>query len=125
MAQQAACRFSIRGNVAQQLSTIRVRRFGGIELLVSSLYAIQNRTQIDVPCERCTAVSMQVANRGADLVIGVTGDVFHKKIDQSGIPLENLKKLKGPVTDLHYRCRRRNDRRFCFDKTELDGHILG
>ena len=95
MTQQTAGRFAIRGNIAQQLDAIRIRRFGGIELLIRTLYAVQNRTQFDVPRERSTAVRMQVANRGADLVVGVPGRRLPLENRSIGSPVEESEEAEG------------------------------
>ena len=40
-----------------------------------------------------SALLVKAANGSADLIVGVTGDVFHQEVDQAGITLQDREHL--------------------------------
>jgi hypothetical protein len=49
---------------------------------------------------------MQAANRGSYLVVGITRDILHQKVDEPGVPLKNAEDLQSAIS--------RPDQRFWF-----------
>src|SRR5438270_1545485 len=73
MAENAACGRSGR-HVADELDDVRVLRG---RLGERALDTVDNGLQRDVARDGVTALIVQLADGGADLVVGVAGDVLH------------------------------------------------
>ncbi len=99
MAEQAAGRFAADGNVTQEFHDGRVV---GIELGGAALDAVDHGRQAQVTVQRIAALLVQVAHGGADLIVRVCADIFHQKIDQTRVALQNSQDLEGSVGGLGY-----------------------
>ena len=58
--------------------------------------AIDHGTQRHITAERRAALLMQAPNRSAHLIVGITCDIFHQKVDQPGIALKDGEHLQAP-----------------------------
>ena len=65
----------------------------------------------DVARDSVAALVVQFADGGADLVVGVAGDVLHQEVDQPRIALQDAEKLQGAVGGLGDGRRRASGRR--------------
>src|ERR1039457_3037619 len=81
-------------NVAHEFHQVRVLpgRLG-----VRALHAVDDRGQRDVAGDGIAALIVKLAHRGADLVVGVGGDVLHQEVDQAGVTLQNAQNLERAV----------------------------
>ena len=61
------------------------------------LYPIDHRGESDITAHGLTALVVEFADGSADLIVGVIANVFHQKVDQARIALENAEKLEGAV----------------------------
>ena len=87
----------LAGTLPMNLTTIGVggRRFGE-----GAFDAIDHGLERDVAGEGIAALVVQLADGGADLVVGVGGDVFHEEVHQAGIALQDSEDLQGAVRGL-------------------------
>ena len=53
------------------------------------------------------ALLVQTANGGADLIVGIAGDVFHQEVDKPGIALQDGEHLKSAIAGPDFGLRRR------------------
>lgn len=69
---------------------------------------------------------MEAANGRSDLIVGISGDVFHEEIDQARIALKDLQDLKRAITGLDFWLlyRRRNGNRLSFREAKVSSYIL-
>ena len=125
MAQRPSGNFTARRHIADQLDAIRIRRLGGIQFLVSAFHAIYNGRKRQVTIQAGPAVGMKRADSRADLVIGIARYVFHQKVDQAGIPLEDVQDLQSPIADLYNRSGGRYRCGLRLRKAELRRYIFG
>lgn len=100
MAQRSSGDLAGSRDISDQLDAIRVGGLCGIELLISAFHSINNGGESDVACEAGFGIVMDGADRGADLIVRVGGDVFHKEVDPTRISLQDLKYLQGAITDV-------------------------
>ena len=57
----------------------------------------------DVAGERVAGLVVQAADGGADLVVGVGGDVLHEEVDEAGVALQDGEDLQGAVGSFYER----------------------
>jgi len=67
---------------------------------------------------------MQGANGRAHLIIAVACDVFHKKVDEACIALQNVEQLQCAIAGLRQLYGRFDGLRNRFDKTELPSDVV-
>ena len=53
--------------------------------------------ELDVAGQRFAGLIVQAADGGADLIVGVGGDVFHEEVDEARIALQDGEDLQGAV----------------------------
>src|SRR6185295_15610277 len=69
----------------------------------SAFGAWQDGLEREVSVERLARAGVDVANRGADLGIAVGAEIFHQKVNETAVTLEERKDLHGAIV------RRRDD----------------
>ena len=86
------------GGLAGTLPT-NLTTFGSLRgrLREGAFDAVDHRLERDIAGHGIAALVVQFADGGADLVVGIAGDVFHQEVDQAGIALQDAEKLQGAV----------------------------
>src|ERR1700722_5111776 len=97
MAQRATGRLPAGRNIANQLDAVRIRRLAAVQFVIGSLHAINDRRQSNVPHEASPRVGVNGTYSRSYLVVGVSRDVFHKKVNQTSIALQRLQNLQRSV----------------------------
>src|SRR5437588_12108877 len=100
MAQSSSRHLAACGHVADELDAVWIGCFRGIELLKRSFNAIYSRNQSKVPIQTRATVRVNRSNGSTHLIVCVTLDVFHQKIDQPGITLQDVQQLQRAIDHL-------------------------
>ena len=67
---------------------------------------------------------MKAANRCADLVVSIAGDVFHQEINDARIALQDMQNLQGAIAYFYLRLFRYRNRGLALCVTELLSDIF-
>lgn len=97
--QNAAWGFAIGRDVADELIGSAVA--GGFGVVAFD--AIDHRFERDVSLESLAALTVDVADGGPDLVVRISGDIFHQKVDEAGVALQDREELQGSIGRLELR----------------------
>lgn len=100
MAQGGAGDLAVGRNVANELDAVRIGRFGWVQLLVGAFDAVDYGSEGDVAGKAGSAIVMDGADGGANLIVGISGDVLHEEIDPAGVALQDTEDLKCAVADV-------------------------
>ena len=87
----------LAGTLPMNLTTLGS---AGGRLGEGAFHAVDHRLQGDVAGDGIAALVVQFADGGADLVVGVGGDVFHQEVHQARIALQDAEHLQGAVGGL-------------------------
>ena len=92
MAEDAAGR--IGRHVADEFDDVRIvgRRLGE-----GAFHAVDDGRERDVAAERVAALVVEFADGGADLIVGVGGDVLHQEVDEARVALQDAEDLQRAV----------------------------
>jgi hypothetical protein len=67
---------------------------------------------------------MKTTDGGSDLIVGIRADVFHKEVDEPGVPLQDVKDLQSAIADIDFRwCDHGN--RFRLAIAEFQSNVFG
>ncbi len=94
VAEDAAGDFAVGGDVAEELDGGGV---GGVELGEGAFDGVDDGGEFEVAEEGFAGLAVEIADGGADLIVGVGGDVFHKEVDEAGVALEDAEDLERAV----------------------------
>jgi hypothetical protein len=74
---------------------------------------------MNVSFENLAGCLMDGTDSGSDLVIGVSGEIFHEEVDQTSVALQDAQELERSVGGLELEDGLGDRLRFIFDKTEF------
>jgi len=89
------------GATADHLDARRIDR--GFERHRPALFIVDHRTQRHVAFDRLTRSGVHVAHRGADLRVGIRGQVLHEEVHEPSVALEEGEKLRGAMPRIRRR----------------------
>jgi len=78
------------GNVSHELDEIWVL---GRCLRKRTLHTVDNWLQAYVTGNSIPALIVQFSHGGADLIVGICGNILHQKIEEAGVALKNGENL--------------------------------
>ena len=95
--QQAARSFAVGRDVTQKFHDggIVGLQFGG-----AAFHGVDHGRQAQVAIQRIAALLVQIADGRAHLIVGVGADIFHEKVDQARVALQNSQDLERAVGGL-------------------------
>src|SRR5579863_2140392 len=94
VAQQTSRSLASRRNIADQL---HVRRVEPLDFGERAFDSIDHRLEAHVSGQGFASLRLDVAHRRADLVVGERADVFHQKVDQARVALQDREDLDSAI----------------------------